>query len=511
MSNALRLNEKDTVAVIPQHVNKGEEVVINGTAEKYILQDDIPAGHKFALKDFKEGELIYKYGIPIAKAKVDITKGSWVHDHNVIDNTEELCTKYINDYVNDEKTIDVFQRKNGKFGVANYILLVPTSARANIFAEKLAKATDSYWIVADKRQITTEDGLTKQARRTITFAPQNPNIYASVFIDAGEKKYKNIAQIIEKSGSTIIYIDLDSDDEDKLFDETKNKIETWKEEISRLKRVPHPIEGLKVSVHCGGSDWTTALAGNPALGVAADHITQNGGYIFMDEWGGFPGSEHILVKQAATRKLGLDIISKVNETRKWYIDNYGKPVEEINPYPCNKEGGITTLVEKSTGNIKKAGSSTIQAILEPGDEPTIPGVYLLNQDCLNPASTGSYGILSGAHINVFVTGVGYVYEEIPIIPDIRITGNSESFKHKEFYLDFNAGTALEDKTLATTGKDLFEFILSVASGGVKLREEERKSHAFIMSYPKDDFFQPGEVSIDNFPEKHQEKVDAIKQ
>ena len=135
MSNALRLNEKDTVAVIPQHVNKGEEVVINGTAEKYILQDDIPAGHKFALKDFKEGELIYKYGIPIAKAKVDITKGSWVHDHNVIDNTEELCTKYINDYVNDEKTIDVFQRKNGKFGVANYILLVPTSARANIFAE----------------------------------------------------------------------------------------------------------------------------------------------------------------------------------------------------------------------------------------------------------------------------------------------------------------------------------------------------------------------------------------
>jgi altronate dehydratase len=137
-------------------------------------------------------------------------------------------------------------------------------------------------------------------------------------------------------------------------------------------------------------------------------------------------------------------------------------------------------------------------------------VYLLNQDCLNPASTGSYGILSGAHINVFVTGVGYVYEEIQIIPDIRITGNPETFKRKDYYLDFNAGTALKDKSLSETGKDLFDFILSVANGDVSLREDERKSRAFIMSYPKDEYYKAGEVNIENYPEKHAQKVEGIK-
>ncbi len=509
MSNALKLNDLDNVAVLPEFTKKGTQVTINGTNDKYVINEDIPAGHKFALKDLKKGELVYKYGIPVAKTKEEITRGSWVHDHNVIDNTEELCTGYVKEYEENEKTINVYLRDNGKFGVTNYILLVPTSSAANEFAQRLSDDTGVYWIVADKRQIDS-NGLSELARNTVKYAPQNPNVYASVFIDAGDRKYDDIASDIKAAGSNILYIDLDTIDENEAYDNAKKQIEKWKKEIAGLKRVPHSIEGLKVSVHCGGSDWTTALAGNPALGVAADHITHNGGYIYMDEWGGFPGSEHILVKQAATRKLGLEIINKVKETRKWYIENYGKPVEAINPYPCNKEGGITTLVEKSTGNIKKAGSSIIQAILDPGDEPSIPGVYLLNQDCLNPASTGSYGILSGAHINVFVTGVGYVYEEIQIIPDIRITGNPETFKRKDYYLDFNAGTALKDKSLSETGKDLFDFILSVANGDVSLREDERKSRAFIMSYPKDEYYKAGEVNIENYPEKHAQKVEGIK-
>ena len=131
-----------------------------------------------------------------------------------------------------------------------------------------------------------------------------------------------------------------------------------------LKRELIPMDGFTLAIHCGGSDWTTALSGNPTLGLACDQIVREGGFVIMDEWGGLPGSEHLLAGHAVTRKVSLEVLDRVDVARAQFLRDTGLPVEATNPYPSNKEGGITTLVEKSTGNIKKAGSAGLQGHFE---------------------------------------------------------------------------------------------------------------------------------------------------
>lgn len=506
---ALKISPDDNVAVVSRSVKAGEQIRLIGTDIVYTVKEDIKEGHKVALVDMEKGSTVVKYGIPIGKTLAKISAGSWVHCHNLEDITEELCNQYCEEYLKEQKTIQAYPRENGEFGVANYIMIFPTSPAANEFAEELSERTGAFWMVCDKYQLERGklSGLTKTV---IIKTAQNPNIYAALIVDEeGQSRYPELADEIRETKKAVSYITVGSEFSETRLKETADQIELWKKEIEKLERKPVPVEGLTISVHCAGSDWTTALSGNPALGVAADHVAANGGYVFMDEWAGFPGSEHLLAAHAASRRVGTELIEKVKETRARYLRETGKTVEETNPYPSNKEGGISTLVEKSTGNIKKAGSTKLQGILKIGEKPTAPGLYLLDQQCGAPASTGAYGALSGCHINVLVSGVGFIYDEIPHLLDIRITGNPETFRHSEYKLDFNAGAALEDKSLEETGKELYEYILAVAEGRRVPQNETGKSRAFIMSYPNDRFAGEEYIRIENYQEKHRQKVAAI--
>jgi altronate dehydratase len=510
MKYALQIHSQDNTGVVTQTVKAGETVQITGTDTILTAKEDIPPGHKIALCNLAKGEVVTKYGIPIGEAKEPIERGYWVHCHNVNDITEQLCNKYCDDYLRGGRTIQAYPRKDGTFGVANYIMIFATSLDANQYAEALAEQTGVFWMVCDKYQLT-DHGLSDFTKLVIEKTAQNPNIYGAVILDTEENRYPELLSKIRETGKNAAYAVIKDDFDRTSKKELLGQIETWQQEIKELRREPVPIEGLKISVHCAGSDWTTALSGNPVLGIAADYIVKNGGYVFMDEWAGFPGSEHLLASHAASGKIGREIIEKVRDTRRDYIKKTGKTVEETNPYPSNKEGGITTLVEKSTGNIKKAGSSVIQGILKPAQKPDLPGVYLLDQPCGAPASTAAYGALSGCHINVLVSGVGFIYEEIPHLLDIRITGNPETFRQEQYRLDFNAGTALEGNSIEKTGKELYEYIISVAEGHVIPKNETMKCKAFTMFYPDDRYVGEEYIRVETFREKHKEKVDAIKQ
>ncbi len=308
----------------------------------------------------------------------------------------------------------------------------------------------------------------------------------------------------------VVYVPVKSGVCENKLAENVAVIEGWKAEAAALKREPVSMEGFTMAIHCGGSDWTTALSGNPTLGVASDLIAEQGGFIIMDEWGGLPGSEHLLAGHAVTRKVGLELIDKVQLTRERFIRDTGKPVEATNPYPSNKEGGITTLVEKSTGNIKKAGSSGLQGVLKMATRPTTPGVYVQDQPCGGPAATAIYGAMAGCHINVFVTGVGFVYYEVPYMLGIRMTGNPDTFKHDEYLLDFNAGVVIEGKPMSEAGRDLFEYIIAVAEGREVPKNEPLKCKAFPMYYYEDEFNGDRYCRIDNYKEEVMKQVNAIK-
>lgn len=513
MLNAIRINEKDNVAVVPKDVAAGSQVQVVETGEVLTATEFIKAGHKIALKDFKKDDIVTKYGIPIGRMLSDSPKGSWIHCHNVEDITAELCTGYCDEYRKGVRMINAFPRKNGDFGIANYIMIFSTSVAANPMAEALSDKTGAVWMVCDKNRI--ENGcITDFTRMVIEKTACNPNIYAAMIVGSKDQEELNnaICEEIRKTGAKDVACVLVGSGvcENKLA-ENAAVIEGWKAEAAALKREPVSMEGFTMAIHCGGSDWTTALSGNPTLGVASDLIAEQGGFIIMDEWGGLPGSEHLLAGHAVTRKVGLELIDKVQLTRERFIRDTGKPVEATNPYPSNKEGGITTLVEKSTGNIKKAGSSGLQGILKVGTRPTTPGVYVQDQPCGGPAATAIYGAMAGCHINVFVTGVGYVYYEVPYMPGIRMTGNPDTFKHDEYLLDFNAGVVIEGKPMSEAGKDLFEYIIAVAEGREQTKNEAVKCLAFPMYYYEDEFKGERYCRIDNYKEEVMKQVNAIKE
>lgn len=512
MLKAIQINPKDNVAVVPQDVAAGQDVQIVETGAIVKSTEFIKAGHKIALVDFKSGDTVTKYGIPIGRMKADCPKGGWIHCHNVEDNTAELCTGYCDEYRKGGRMIQAYPRANGDFGIRNYIMIFSTSVAANPMAEALSDKTQTVWMVCDKNRLV--DGkISDFTKLVVTKTAENPNIYAAMIVGSEEDNAMNeaLCEEIKKTGmKQVAYCAVKSGVcEHKLADNVKI-LETWKKEAAEMKRQPVSMEGFTMAIHCGGSDWTTALSGNPTLGVASDLVVDQGGFVIMDEWGGLPGSEHLLAGHAVTRKVGMELIDKVMQTRERFIRDTGKPVEETNPYPSNKEGGITTLVEKSTGNIKKAGSAGLQGILKMATRPTTPGVYVQDQPCGGPSATGIYAAMAGCHVNVFVTGVGYVYYEIPYMPGIRMTGNPETFKVKEYKLDFNAGVVIEGKPMSEAGKDLFEYIIAVAEGREEPKSETGKCLAFPMYYYEDEFTDEIYCRVKDYKEEIMKRVNAIK-
>lgn len=512
MANAIQLEPADNVVIAPRDISQGASIEVAETGQILTAAEPIKAGHKIARRDLKAGELVYKYGIPIGRMTADCPAGGWVHSHNVADITAELCSSYCSEYVSSGRQIQAFPRPGGGFGIANYSMIFSTSVRANLLAEALYQQTSAIWFVCDKRHLEA-GSISSFTQLAITKTAQNPNVYAALIIGSEEETPRNLAitEEIRAAGKQAVYLPVSSQAPLQGEQTGLDLLNTWEREAAALKRQPVPLDGLTMAIHCGGSDWTTAISGNPTLGVAADLIVQQGGYILMDEWAGFPGSEHLLAQQAVTRQIGLQVIDKVNETRARYLLETGEPIEASNPKPFNKEGGITTLVEKSTGNIKKAGSSGLQGILKPGERPTIPGVYIQDQLCSGALSTAVYAALSGCHINVFVTGDGFIYQELPYMPTIRMTGNPETYKDPQYLLDFNAGTVLEGKPMAEAGQELFEYILAVCEGREHPKNQAQQCRAFIMYYYEDEFTAPRYNRIWDYKQHLLERVDAVKQ
>ena len=137
-----------------------------------------------------------------------------------------------------------------------------------------------------------------------------------------------------------------------------------------LERQPCPLSGLAVGVQCGGSDWTTAIAGNTVIGAMTDLVIAAGGSVLMSEVPGIPGCEHIVASPCGQPR-GEQYLGMVDELRAEFLRAHGQPIEAVNPTPGNKAGGITTLVEKAMGNIKKMGTSPVQGVLKLGERPRI--------------------------------------------------------------------------------------------------------------------------------------------
>ncbi len=500
MKQALRIEANDNVAIASESLVKGENISVNGITQPIVSQNDIPIGHKMALTDIAAGEYIIKYGIPIAQATADIRPGDWVHTHNVKDVTESLCNRYVEEFKKNppesgyktlsvecsDRTFMAYPRSNGTVGIRNYVLVVATVHCSGAVAKRIATITGTAPLIHD---FGCGEGelQSKQTRTCLTEICRHPNIYGVLFVGLGceQIKAKEMAEELRAFGRRAEYLIIqDEGGPEETVKKGVDLVAKLKKEAAEEKRVPCPISKLTVGVQCGSSDWTTAISGNTTLGAAVDSLTKCGATVLMSEIGGLPGSDHILAMNAVSKEVALDIIGACEKTRAAQIRRTGKTIEETNPTPGNKDGGITTLVEKSTGNIKKAGSSPIQGVLHLYDKPASPGgIWLVDPQCSGLESVTIMGMaLSGAQLLLFTTGRGTPVGNI-MIPVYRLTGNPKSFEQFPSMIDFNAGKVLLGTDMAVVAKELYEETVKVAEGQLTCTERNA-DFEYMMLHPE---------------------------
>ena len=327
-------------------------------------------------------------------------------------------------------SFDGYQRSDGSVGIRNYILVVSTVQCANNVAIRIAEKTNAVSITHDFGCMEFEENSNRTELGLIK-ACENPNVYGVILVGLGceqidaNKMYDYIKGINKPVYKILIQEEGGPKQAIAKGIEYANKLE--KESIKE-QRGTFGVDKLIVGVQCGGSDWTTALAGNTVIGAMTDLIVKNGGTVLMSEVVGFPGSEHVVASRAVNKEVGIAILDMVTELREDYIKQYGQTIEEVNPTPGNKAGGITTLVEKSMGNIKKMGSVPVQGIIQVGDKVPHPGLWVLDCRAQGPDSfvTTAFA-MAGAQITAFSTGRGSPLGNA-VMPLVKITGNPKTYK-----------------------------------------------------------------------------------
>jgi altronate hydrolase len=245
------------------------------------------------------------------------------------------------------------------------------------------------------------------------------------------------------------------------------------------ERVELGLSDLIVGVECGGSDTTSGIAANPAVGYASDRVIAAGGTVIFEETNELLGCEQALTAQAATPEVAAEILAAIRTARDWGVRNDVRAISA-----GNIEGGLTTIEEKSLGAVCKAGTTPVVGVLHGGawEQPAKPGLHLLAPYYVRQEGWTGGGTISdpngvtelaacGAHLVVFTTGRGTVTGS-GIVPVIKVCGNPETYARMAENMDINAGAIITGRrTIADVGEEILGRIWATASGELTKAED----------------------------------------
>ena len=256
-------------------------------------------------------------------------------------------------------------------------------------------------------------------------------------------------------------------------DEIADALEIIKEladQVCQYKREPIPASELIIGMKCGGSDGLSGITANPTVGGFSDLLISKGGTTILTEVPEMFGAETLLMNRCETEELFDETVNLVNDFKN-YFKSHNQTIYE-NPSPGNKKGGISTLEDKSLGCTQKSGSAPVKGVLSYGEPVKVHGLNLLSAPG-NDLVASTALAASGAHIVLFTTGRGTPFASP--VPTVKISSNSALANKKSNWIDFNCGVLVEDGTPAELSKDLFDFVIDIASGK-KSKSEEAGFH-----------------------------------
>ena len=412
------------------------------------VQINLENGHKYALRDIAAGENIIKYGNPIGHATQDIKKGDHVHSHNVKTNLSsnlEYTYEPVEIQVKPNpsgRTFMGYVRPNGDVGIRNEVWIINTVGCVNKIAKRLADLTGA---VAFEHPFGCSqlggDHLTTQL--ILKGLVNHPNAAGVLVLGLGCEN-NNIAEFKKVLGDydpqRVRFLNC-QDVEDEISVGVQI-IEELQEYAATFRRQPVPLSKLKLGLKCGGSDGYSGITANPLVGRLSDRLIVEGGSCVLTEVPEMFGAEHLLMQRCGSRELFDKTVKMINDFKD-YFTRHDQVIYE-NPSPGNKEGGITTLEEKSLGCIQKGGLGEVVDVLDYGDRLTKNGLSLLNGPGNDIVAITNL-TAAGCHMILFTTGRG-----TPLggpVPTMKLATNSLLAAKKHGWIDFDASPVLEGRTL----------------------------------------------------------------
>lgn len=479
MKRYLKIHPADNVCVALETLTPGDVIDVEGTP--VAIQNEVETGHKFALRDIQPDENVIKYGYPIGHATGFIPAGSHVHTHNLKTNLHDNL-KYAYNPVKVELNIprsdlkvNVYKRHNGEVGIRNELWIVPTVGCVNGQAQKIVERVKAELDVShidDVRVYTHNYGCSQlgddhlNTQKALAALAKHPNAGGVLVLSLGcennqQSDFKKVMGSWDEERVRFLI-------SQEVEDEIETGFELMTELVERMrqdKREEMPLSCLKVGLKCGGSDGFSGITANPLVGRFSDWLIAQDGTTILTEVPEMFGAETILMDRAVNKQVFEDTVSLINNFKE-YFRKFDQPIYE-NPSPGNKKGGITTLEDKSLGCTQKGGNAQVVAVLGYTEPATQNGLNLLNAPGNDLVAASSLA-LSGCQLVLFTTGRGTPFGSF--VPTMKISTNSQLYHFKKNWIDFNAGSLLEDETMDQMLDRFIRFIVQTANGE-KLKHE----------------------------------------
>lgn len=455
MKTWIQINPKDNVIIALTDLPSGTLITLqNGHA--FTLQEAITKGHKASIQDLKIDDLLWKYGESFGHATSDIKMGSWVHSHNSKTNlNDKLDYQYqpidipSKASVADNIPVNIYRRSNGEIGIRNELWVIPTVGCVNGIAQTMVNQflvnnpqldIDGVYVFPHQFGCSQlgDDHIT--TRNLLQSMAKHPNAGGVLILGLGCENnqvpafMQGLGDIDTKRIQFLISQKVDDEIEagKDIIQEIYDTIRHDKREIGTLSEINFGLE-------CGGSDGLSGITANPLLGQFSDYVIAQGGTTVLTEVPEMFGAETLLMKRAKDEPVFHKIVAMINGFKDYY-QQHNQPIYE-NPSPGNKDGGITTLEDKSLGCTQKSGTSAVVDVLEYTQKLSVSGLNLLNAPGNDAIATSALAA-SGCHMVLFSTGRGTPYGGF--VPTVKIATNTELSEKKKHWIDFNAGQLVSD-------------------------------------------------------------------
>jgi galactarate dehydratase len=497
---SIKVHDADNVAIVVNDGGLKEGAVFD---DGLTLVEAVPQGHKIALVDIAAGAPVLRYGVVIGHAIADIPRGAWINESKIrmppapgLDDLPVATRAVTAPKSGAHLTFEGFRNADGSVGTRNILAITTTVQCVSGVVEHAVKRIKEELL---PRYPNVDDavglehgygcGVAIDAPdapipiRTVRNIALNPNFGGEIMVvSLGCEKMQPERLMLGDAGApldTVVLQDPAHVGFESMVASILRQAEYHLKRLDKRRRETVPVAELVVGVQCGGSDAFSGLTANPAVGYATDLLIEAGATVMFSETTEVRDGIGQLTSRAATPEVAKALIREMD----WY-DRYlarGEVDRSANTTPGNKKGGLSNIVEKAMGSIVKSGRYAIDGVLSPGEKLRGKGLIY----CATPASDficGTLQLAAGINLHVFTTGRGTPYG-LAEVPVVKVATRSDLARRWHDLMDIDAGKiATGEATIESVGRELFQFLVDVASGRKKTWAEQWKLHNSLVLF-----------------------------